>query len=338
MSQNQYAEVQRALYEGVFATPPWQGFLRVLLARTGADRCYFRVVSDQPCAIALRATAHGLQDGGGDVTAQELEALGGPASSLRPNRVYALEELFEFDCTDARMRQQEKLRDARIGDARFIRITGRKSVVWVILLHERPVFGAADSALLTNLAASVAGVVEQWATLSKLHLRVAAAEGALERLGISQAVLDADGQIFTCDHVWKAHVTAPSVPMRVGERSVRVRSNLANAPDIVEIEEAPILLRRADEGSATIAAIRRDGVELPKSAAGVLMTQHGLTQREAALTVLLCRGVSLTDAAAELHLTLETARNYSKRVFAKTGTRGQGDLIRSILSSVAVLA
>ena len=119
---------------------------------------------------------------------------------------------------------------------------------------------------------------------------------------------------------------------------MRGRSNLANAPDIVKMEDAPILLRRNDEQSAMIAAIRRDGFELPTSATAVLMTLHGLTQREAALTVLLCCGVSLTDAATELHLTLETARNYSKRVFAKTGTRGQGDLIRSVLSSVAVLA
>ena len=37
-------------------------------------------------------------------------------------------------------------------------------------------------------------------------------------------------------------------------------------------------------------------------------------------------------------LTLETARTYSKRIFNKTGTRGQPDLVRLILTDVAVLA
>ncbi len=39
-----------------------------------------------------------------------------------------------------------------------------------------------------------------------------------------------------------------------------------------------------------------------------------------------------------LHLTLETARNYSKRLYAKTGTRGQADLVRLVLTNVAMLA
>lgn len=338
MSQHTYSEVQRALYEGMFAAPPWHGFLHILLARTGADRCYFRIVSEQPDALTCRAIAHGFEEGRGDASAEELAALGDLASTLRPNRVYALEELLDFDRADARRRQQELLRQVRIGDARLMRIPSGKSVAWLIVLHERPTFGAADSALLTNLAASVACVVEQWAALTKLRLRVAAAEGALERLGIAQAVLDANGHIFTSDQGWQKHIAAASTPMRLGEMPTRVRENLTAGACMISSETTPILLRRADERSATIAAIRSDGVELPKSASNVLMTLHGLTQREAALTVLLCRGMSLTDAATELHLTPETARNYSKRIFAKTGTRGQGDLIRSVLSTVAVLA
>lgn len=46
----------------------------------------------------------------------------------------------------------------------------------------------------------------------------------------------------------------------------------------------------------------------------------------------LAAGKSLTKAAEQLDLTIETARNYSKKIFAKTATRGQTDLVRLILT------
>ena len=64
----------------------------------------------------------------------------------------------------------------------------------------------------------------------------------------------------------------------------------------------------------------------------------GLRPSEARLALALSRGLSIADAAHALGLTLETARNYSKKIYAKTGTRGQSDLVRLILTSVLALA
>ena len=44
------------------------------------------------------------------------------------------------------------------------------------------------------------------------------------------------------------------------------------------------------------------------------------------------------QAAIELGFTIETARNYSKRIYGKTDTRGQADLVRIILASVIALS
>ena len=53
----------------------------------------------------------------------------------------------------------------------------------------------------------------------------------------------------------------------------------------------------------------------------------GLTSAEARLASLLASGTSLEDAAAELHISRETARSQLKVVFAKTGTHRQSELV-----------
>jgi len=45
-------------------------------------------------------------------------------------------------------------------------------------------------------------------------------------------------------------------------------------------------------------------------------------------------GDSIAEAGEALGLTVETARNYSKRIYTKTGAQGQADLVRILLSGV----
>jgi DNA-binding CsgD family transcriptional regulator len=63
-----------------------------------------------------------------------------------------------------------------------------------------------------------------------------------------------------------------------------------------------------------------------------------LIPSEARLALALSRGSSLAEAAEELGLTVESARTYSKRIYAKTGARGQTDLVRFIHRSVLAIA
>jgi DNA-binding CsgD family transcriptional regulator len=46
----------------------------------------------------------------------------------------------------------------------------------------------------------------------------------------------------------------------------------------------------------------------------------------------------VADAAHALGLTLETARNYTKRIYSKLALTGQADLVRYVLTSLAPLA
>ena len=63
----------------------------------------------------------------------------------------------------------------------------------------------------------------------------------------------------------------------------------------------------------------------------------GLTISEASLAIVLADGMTLAEGAKKLNITENTARTVSKRIFSKTGARRQAELVRLILSSVALL-
>jgi DNA-binding CsgD family transcriptional regulator len=69
-----------------------------------------------------------------------------------------------------------------------------------------------------------------------------------------------------------------------------------------------------------------------------LVDLFGLSPSEARLALALCRGKGIAESASELGITAETARGYSKVIYAKTGTRGQANLVRVIMGSILTLA
>lgn len=69
----------------------------------------------------------------------------------------------------------------------------------------------------------------------------------------------------------------------------------------------------------------------------VLCQLHGLTPAEARVTAELLQGRSVEEAAGALSIARNTALTHLKRVFAKTNTSRQGDLISLLLSSPALL-
>lgn len=82
--------------------------------------------------------------------------------------------------------------------------------------------------------------------------------------------------------------------------------------------------------AATAIAVVIDPSPAPCEAAPgfrAISDAFGLTRREAQLAARLAAGLSLGEAASDLHLTQGTARNHLKSIFAKTGTNRQGELI-----------
>ena len=71
----------------------------------------------------------------------------------------------------------------------------------------------------------------------------------------------------------------------------------------------------------------RDPDRLPAPAIEVLAEAFQLTRREAELALALQAGCSMTETAATLGISEGTARQYLKRVFAKTGVSRQSELV-----------
>lgn len=64
-----------------------------------------------------------------------------------------------------------------------------------------------------------------------------------------------------------------------------------------------------------------------------LQDLFGLTPAESGLCIALAAGLPLKDAAAEADITFKTARTYLERIFAKTNTRQQSQLVALVKSS-----
>ena len=64
---------------------------------------------------------------------------------------------------------------------------------------------------------------------------------------------------------------------------------------------------------------------------GLLRATYGCTAREAALALTLAQGRTLAEAAGTLGISIHTARTHLKRVFRKTGTKRQTELLRLVL-------
>lgn len=74
--------------------------------------------------------------------------------------------------------------------------------------------------------------------------------------------------------------------------------------------------------------------EIPQE---LLARLFGLTPQEARLALLLADGCSLAQAAGRIGVAETAARSYSKRIYAKTGIKGQSDLVRLVYRSLALL-
>lgn len=340
-------ELVLPLFEGLFEVPLWETFLQRLLARTQAQRLRLTIaqtiVSNHP-SVHRRVVARGSESAGH--TADEDAALTLLArAGLRANRVYVLHELADtFDLAGSKD-ADELLQKARIGDARLIRIsTSQKDSIWISLLHEREAFQAADSALLAALVPAIRVAVQDLFTIGVLKARMDMAEASLARLGIGQAILDGQGIPIASDPGWQSQ--QPITQDREGQLAAACAA-LQNSSKrdcaIVPASKSgpPLVLRRLNgcsvpfsQSAAAVASFRVPENLDAASIEPVIAATFGLTPRESALASRLATGHSLVEAGNLLGLSVETTRNYSKRIYAKTGARGQTDLVRMILANL----
>ncbi|ONF96509.1 helix-turn-helix transcriptional regulator [Sphingomonas jeddahensis] len=303
------------LHEGIHEQRPWTMFLQRLRQRVRADVAGILIKDDA-------GTTQWLAVPEGSEVPTGLEPL-----RQRPERVYAVEE--------NRFARVVRVDAAGGGHA------------WLLIQRAGRDFTAADGALIGRLAPHLAIALRTRVALERRDRAAAAAAGGLKRVGIGWVAFAEDGRLLSLSE--QAETVLGARHMAFGGITSLVRKCMTTGQlELVPLGQAPVtwMLLLPVEPVRGVAStpmrvlglirVPHEGSEAEQAEA--LMAMFGLTRSEARLASAVAGGASLAEAADSLGLTIETARNYAKRVFAKTRTRGQVDLVRTMAGSVAGLA
>jgi DNA-binding CsgD family transcriptional regulator/PAS domain-containing protein len=107
-----------------------------------------------------------------------------------------------------------------------------------------------------------------------------------------------------------------------------------NGRGALEIVVSPVSTKDTwSLGERAVAAVYvTDPGQVPQRPEAAMSRLYGLTPAEAKVAVLIVGGNSGRQAADELRLSYNTVKTHLKRIFVKTGTKGQGELIRLIVA------
>jgi DNA-binding CsgD family transcriptional regulator len=251
---------------------------------------------------------------------------------------------------------QEYMRIARITD-------GSSGVAWITVGRAGAEFNAGEVEMLNAMVPHIALSLRIFATIDRERSRSSVSEDAVHRLNFCWLKLDAQARIIDLDA--NAATLLQSSPvfrtLTNGQLVLKDRrTDEAMRSAITELSQQPggrarafhlaeqpwldmLLVRARDESLIDVMEPRViayiHGETTRHADRGEQLSDlFGLTPREALLAVSLSRGRNIREAANDLGLTEQSAREYTKRIYAKTGTRGQADLVRLILTSAAALA
>ncbi len=331
LTSNDETDLLLPLYRGMMELPRFGQFLDRLRRRTGAAHA----------SLNLHRTS----------------ALAPRISPPRPNRVYTLAEL---DDRDASLAQGH-------ADMRIVRIPVSASLSGVLTLARTGRCSAADSALLSNLAPYVEAALKAMQAMERDRLEAMLSAGGLSRSGTGWIVFDADARILAIEAQTRRRLadqtgieprpgeylrgTGPVAERRIAEAASRFAREPGTGPDSAVLGAephcdavlvpAPAELRVTDGAGPFPEAVMIAYCRFETDGTGERSAHFGrlfsLPPREAELAIALADGHSIAEAAQAMGLTLETARNYSKRLYAQLGVRGQTELVRLVHCSSTVL-
>lgn len=335
-------ELLTALYAGVFDAPPWALFLARLRARTDADICRIRVRPAGESGPIWRevqsATARGLDDGEW-AGVSDLP----PFADLRPGRVYGGAEL---GGTVAIHGRYMRVSAPNGGDAALSMVRSTSD------------FSARSASILSGLAPHLSIALRTLTGLERERMHGSYADFAHARLALGWVLLDDRGRILDCDPIAAEMLDSGKAMRRRSDGRLRLIYPGAEAL-LEEIQHDPAMLAAAPRAAwmgidppmqiifmqpATVwspslpspacLALLRPVVRHDERQWRIASDLFGMTRSESALALRMASGDSIAEAGEALGLTLETARNYSKRIYTKTGAQGQADLVRILLSGV----
>ena len=234
--------------------------------------------------------------------------------------------------------------------------------------HPNPEFGLLEKSLLVRLYPHLRAALALYEKMRREHLENNAYIRAIDQLAFGVIIVNERGHVIRVNEM--ASRLMKDVPvLRVIERHLHAgtaagEAELAQALDavlrngsgsenlVIRGETARgkpgrslrLLLKPNQDAPGDQAAPRR-GVAIFVSAEdpqrsvsiGTFAKMYRLTRAEVALVGELLDGDSIVDAAGSLGISENTARSQLRSIFAKTGTHRQTDLIRMVLTSLAII-
>ena len=358
-----------ALISGMVEEPLWSGFLTQLRERTEADYCslVFRPFSSGPERNRV------IHIYSGQPSPEPVSQLYHnrlyltdpmPYLEMEDGRVYALSELLRFGDPDHDSYRYQFLIPSGMNILRMLRVVEPGGVsAWLTVSRREGEFGPEVDRLVAGIGPYLRSALRSFLALERERINASVASEAIRRMNFGWLTLDAAGRVIDADHNGGAMLASSAILTkerngRLAAREKRIDREIGGAiralvADPHSRPRAVVLSREPWLDMLLVAANFRGGATRP--APDIVAYIHAdrwssadrceqlgqlfdLAPSEARLALALSRGLSIAEAAQELGFTVETVRTYSKRIYAKTGARGQVDLVRFIHRSVLAIA
>ncbi len=359
---NNEAELIIALHNGLFEEPLWKSFLDLLKAETKAGYANLVFRSNDNSVITSLSSGKALSPHLKELFNERFGSDPLLYHKMRQDRVYALHELINVHDPVQRALRDDILNPGGVRHVRTMRITEKNGVDAWLSVMAREEFGAAVSFLFTRLAPHLHTAFRTFDTLEKERIRSSISSEAMGRLNFGWLIVDANCQILDSTQNISGilqrtnvigrgrhnHLTFSSsiLEKEVSQLVKDISIGKVTRPKAINLSRDPwmdILVTQTPKsglspGSNAAAIVYVSGDRhSQRNRREQLVDLFGLLPSEARLAWELAQGRTIAEAATELNLTLETARNYSKKIYSKTGARGQVELVRIILTSVLAI-
>lgn len=285
-----------------------------------------------------------------------------PFVKLTPFTLYNVGDLLAEDGAFKKFRD-EYIQRIGIREERIIRVTTPEGVNAWLLVSSAGEIGGAECELIKCLSPHIALAVRNFALIEQQRVHSKLSEEARVRSRIGRITFDSDAKIIDIDLIltdWLA--SEAGVRSRPGTRLCGLNQSanraLIDAIDLFVADQsrpplAVLLVHnpRLDALLCPMTTRPAAALKLPVMQAicrlptlpshdrvHQLAEIFGLSNREAQLAIALSEGFSIAGAASMMGITIETARIYSKKIYSKTGTNGQTNLVRTIHESAVMLA
>ena len=231
---------------------------------------------------------------------------------------------------------------------RTVRTVQADCHIWLMLMRQRDDFRAVDSVVLGGLVPHMQTGVGLWTQNARFRLDSSVNDRIVHSFGVRWVAFDKHARFVAQaaqSNLGGDRLTFPDPDIETQFAKAFRKTLTHQTPQALTIDPArgtelilipfqPSAQFAMQQQAICVLGFVRDCFDRSISPA-ILSQALDIALSEARLVVCLSQGLSLSEAAEHLGLTVETARNYSKQIYAKTGTKGQADLVRRVLNGVA---